>query len=55
VSVQQLKLANNLSGNHLRRGQSLMIPTSGAQSGCPEQATAARQPQCRQDPVQVRR
>lgn len=30
VSVQQLKLANNLSGNHLRRGQTLMIPTSGS-------------------------
>lgn len=29
VSVQQLKLANNLRGNSLHRGQTLMIPTSG--------------------------
>ena len=29
VSVQQLKLANNLRGNNLRRGQSLIIPNGG--------------------------
>ncbi|HDZ8833492.1 LysM peptidoglycan-binding domain-containing protein [Aeromonas dhakensis] len=30
VSVQQIKLANNLRSNNLRRGQTLMIPTSGS-------------------------
>jgi membrane-bound lytic murein transglycosylase D len=30
VSVQQLKLANNLRGDNLRRGQTLMIPTGGS-------------------------
>ena len=29
VSVSELKLANNLRGNSLRRGQRLVIPTSG--------------------------
>ena len=29
VSVQQLKLANNLRGTNLRRGQSLIIPNGG--------------------------
>lgn len=29
VTVQQLKLANNMRGNNLRRGQSLLIPNGG--------------------------
>lgn len=29
VTVQQLKLANNMRGNNLRRGQSLIIPNGG--------------------------
>ena len=32
VSVQQLKLANNLRGTNLRRGQSLVIPNGGTAS-----------------------
>ena len=29
MTVQQLKLANNMRGNNLRRGQSLIIPNGG--------------------------
>lgn len=33
VSVQQLKLANNLRGTNLRRGQSLIIPNGSSSAG----------------------
>ncbi|MFM4873256.1 LysM peptidoglycan-binding domain-containing protein [Aeromonas veronii] len=43
VSVNELKLANNLRSNNLRRGQQLVIPTHGQISSKPSSASKPQQ------------